>query len=200
MIGDAELPPYEIATCEELGESYSLFWGGPYSQWANIGFTFEGIEFSRAEKFMMFCKAVLFRDGAKAVEIMATNDARKQKALGRAVSGFVQAVWADIAWDIVYVGSYCKFTQNPGVKDYLMGDPADIIVEASPHDAIWGIKLAADDPRAHDRRQWMGRNMLGQAITEVRHYLRDPSSHEPGHTASMARVADLVASRAGLPD
>ena len=35
-------------------------------------------------------------------------------------------------------------------------------------DTIWGIGLAEDDPRAHNKDTWMGKNLLGYALTEVR--------------------------------
>lgn len=42
------------------------------------------------------------------------------------------------------------------------------LVEASPYDRIWGIGLAASNPKALDRKMWRGTNWLGQALTEVR--------------------------------
>lgn len=45
------------------------------------------------------------------------------------------------------------------------------LVESSPLDRIWGIGLAADDPRAGTRAEWLGENRLGQALTEVRQEL-----------------------------
>lgn len=39
-------------------------------------------------------------------------------------------------------------------------------------DAVWGIGLAADDPRAQDPEQWPGRNLLGFALMRVRAELR----------------------------
>jgi predicted NAD-dependent protein-ADP-ribosyltransferase YbiA (DUF1768 family) len=35
-------------------------------------------------------------------------------------------------------------------------------------DKIWGIGLAANDYRARNRKSWRGKNLLGQALTEVR--------------------------------
>ncbi|WP_238162872.1 NADAR domain-containing protein [Kribbella capetownensis] len=39
---------------------------------------------------------------------------------------------------------------------------------ASPLDRIWGIGLAADDPRAGDPAAWRGLNLLGFALMQAR--------------------------------
>ena len=51
-----------------------------------------------------------------------------------------------------------------------------MLVEASPVDRVWGIGLAADDPRAEDPARWRGLNLLGFALMEARDLLRDDRS------------------------
>jgi hypothetical protein len=69
------------------------------------------------------------------------------------------------------------------------------LVEASPMDKIWGIGLAANDYRARNRKSWIGKNLLGQALTEVRdeliqeeksgkHDKRDTSSQNISETGT----------------
>ena len=38
------------------------------------------------------------------------------------------------------------------------------LAEASTLDAVWGIGLRPEDPRANDPRQWRGKNLLGEAL------------------------------------
>lgn len=45
-------------------------------------------------------------------------------------------------------------------------------MEASPTDRVWGIGLAADDPRAAHPSTWRGANLLGFALMEARSRLR----------------------------
>ena len=42
-----------------------------------------------------------------------------------------------------------------------------VLVEASPYDAVWGIRLAASSPEAQDPMKWRGQNLLGFALMEV---------------------------------
>ena len=78
--------------------------------------------------------------------------------------------------DIVYRGNLLKFTQNPTLRNKLLDTGEKLIVEvllkydpesalferlitcqASPTDRIWGIGLAAADPRALDPSTWQVR-------------------------------------------
>ncbi len=61
---------------------------------------------------------------------------------------------------IVTGANQAKFGQNKDLRDYLLGTGDRILVEASPLDRIWGIGLAADDPRAEQVSTWQGQNLL----------------------------------------
>ena len=63
------------------------------------------------------------------------------------------------------------------VRHYIStGD--SVLVEASPYDAIWGIRLAASSPEAQDPMKWRGQNLLGFALMEVRDELRRVTQNE----------------------
>jgi len=57
------------------------------------------------------------------------------------------------------------------LRAFLCSTQGLFIAEASPHDAIWGIGLSADDPRAQDVENWPGLNLLGKALVQVRNEL-----------------------------
>ena len=80
--------------------------------------------------------------------------------------------WDAAAFGIVTRGSKEKFGQNPELRAFLLETGDAVLVEASPVDSVWGIGLAADDPRASDPRQWQGRNLLGFALMAARSQLR----------------------------
>ena len=75
-------------------------------------------------------------------------------------------------------GNLAKFQQHPTLSAFLAGTADRVLVEASPSDRIWGIGLAADDPRAVNPEKWRGLNLLGFALMEVRRVLAGvPTRH-----------------------
>lgn len=151
-----------------------LFWQPPgiYGQWTTSPFTEGGDHYICAEQFMMAEKARLFGDRETRAKILATADPREHKALGRQVRGFVSDIWDRECLAIVVRGNLAKFTQNPGMLAALLATGDKQLVEASPLDKIWGVGLRADDPRIHDSSQWRGKNLLGEALMQVRAQLR----------------------------
>jgi ribA/ribD-fused uncharacterized protein len=123
---------------------------------------------------MMWRKATLFGDNETASQILAASHPRQAKALGRQVTGFNQRVWDSHRYDAVVAGNLAKFSQHDELRTFLLGTGERVLVEASPVDRIWGIGLAADDPRAGDPAQWRGPNLLGFALMEVREVLGRP--------------------------
>lgn len=149
-------------------ERFTFFWSGPFSQWHGCRFVVDGRAYNCAEQYMMHQKAVLFGDAEAAGRIMQASHPREQKALGRKVRSFDATRWSAAARDIVFAGNWAKFTQDERLKAALLATRGTTLVEASPHDAIWGIGLAETDPRALDRSTWQGTNWLGQVLTAVR--------------------------------
>jgi ribA/ribD-fused uncharacterized protein len=117
---------------------------------------------------MMAEKARLFGDSGALGQILASSTPAQAKAIGRVVQGFVGEVWERASWEVVVGGNLAKFSQHSPLKDFLLATRGRVLVEASPHDRIWGIGLHRDDPRAADPAQWQGQNRLGFALMEVR--------------------------------
>ncbi len=151
-----------------------LFWQPPavFGQWTDSEFVIDGISYRCAEQFMMAEKARLFGDEAIRAQILASPSPRDQKALGRRVANFDSAVWEQACMDIVVRGNLAKFGQNPAMLVALLATGDKLLVEASPLDKIWGVGLRADDPRIHDRANWLGQNRLGEALMRARAELR----------------------------
>ena len=147
---------------------YAFFYGGCFSQWYACKFHDEEREYSCAEQRMMYMKAKLFGDSSSAKKIMKTKSPKEQKALGRNVSRFDKEVWEHVARNIVFDSNLYKFTQNPFLKKNLLSTGKKLLVEASPYDAIWGIRRALSYPHLGDKSTWRGTNWLGLELTKVK--------------------------------
>src|SRR2546429_499961 len=101
-------------------EIFTFFWHGPFSQWQPSAFVVGGINFTHAEQFMMYAKAMLFGDRVTADLILNARTPKEQKALGRKVNGFDEAVWLLFREGVVFDGSYAKFSQNAELRDGLL--------------------------------------------------------------------------------
>lgn len=151
-----------------MKERFTMFWSGPFSQWHPSPFTIDGVRYNCAEQYMMAEKARLFGDATREQMIMSAANPKDQQRYGRQVVGFDKAIWEKHARDIVRRGNMAKYTQNPLLKRLLLATAGTTLVEASPHDCIWGIGLRATDPRSQKRSTWRGTNWLGEVLTEVR--------------------------------
>jgi len=151
-----------------MAERFTFFWHGPFSQFYPSCFNVEGVNYNCSEQYMMFKKALLFADMTAAKKIIAESNPAKLKKLGRAVKNFDKLKWEDVAREIVFQGNLAKFSQNDGLREYLLTTKSTTLVEASPFDKIWGIGLSAEDPRAISRETWQGTNWLGEILTLIR--------------------------------
>lgn len=120
---------------------------------------------------MMWRKAVLFDDDARAQAVLQAWSAAHAKSIGREVDGFDEEIWAANRFGIVVDGSLAKFGGDPALKSFLLGTRNRVLAEASPVDRIWGIGLAADSDQAGDPEQWRGLNLLGFALMQARQLL-----------------------------
>ncbi|MDE6797543.1 MAG: NADAR family protein [Ruminococcus sp.] len=163
---------------------YVFFWGHTpspdgtitktcLSQWYNCKFTVDGVEYSTAEQYMMSQKAILFGDTEVNKEIMSAKHPKQFKALGRKIRNFNEKIWNEHKTDIVIKGNYAKFSHNPELKEFLLKTGKRIIVEASPHDKIWGIGMPANTDGIENPAIWNGENLLGFCLMEVRDMLAE---------------------------
>jgi ribA/ribD-fused uncharacterized protein len=157
--------------------SYLFFWGHKihapvtetcFSQWYPAPFVHEGLTYPTAEHWMMACKARTFGDEEILQRLFETDSPAEAKKLGRAVKNFDPQVWDDLKYAFVKEGNVLKFSQHPDMKIFLLQTEKNVIVEASPMDAIWGIGLGRENPKAKSPFTWRGQNLLGFALMEVR--------------------------------
>ncbi len=144
---------------------YLFFLGGPFSNWHKCNFSVNNILYDCGEQYMMHQKALVAGDFVTAAKVLKEPDPAKQKALGRQISGYDDAKWSAIRYDIVKNGLREKYKQNKILMDYLLSCNGKIIVEASPADAIWGIGFDANNAMANINK-W-GQNLLGKIHVDL---------------------------------
>ncbi|MDR3221580.1 MAG: NADAR family protein [Candidatus Accumulibacter sp.] len=173
---------------------YHFFYRSPLGQWGRQAFGEGDLQFCCAEQYMMYYKAILFRDAESARRIREETSPRLHQQLGRGVKGFDPEVWRDFREDIVFTGNVLKFSQNENLKALLLATGDKLLVEASPVDWVWGIGFDEDDPLRLDEKNWKGLNLLGKTLTRVRDYLKTPeAAPEKLSQALAARIARQIA-------
>ena len=121
---------------------------------------------------MMASKARLFGDDTALSTILASDDPREKKRLGRHVRHFDHELWQSECKNIVLHGNLAKFSQNEEMHLALIQTGDRHLAEASPHNNPWGIGLSACNPRASSPDSWCCQNLLGQALEYAREILR----------------------------
>ena len=66
-----------------------------------------------------------------------------------------------------------KYSQNPDLKQALLDTGDKILVEAALKDVVWGIGRGLDYPFLEDESKWLGQNLLGKVLMQVREELRN---------------------------
>lgn len=143
-----------------------------FSQWFRSDFH-EGTErFVSAEQYMMYRKATLFGDAARARDILAARTPLAAMELGREVAGFSEAEWDAAKYEIVLRGNWLKFSQNPAAGDVLRGTGGATIVFAAGSDLAWGSGWSLLEHSRRAETGWPGENLLGEVLMDVRQLLR----------------------------
>lgn len=170
---DLEIPESVVSNSREkqIIPFYSA--DDPLSNHSRRGFTIKGIKFAHSEQFIMYCKAKLMGDHAKAAEILIAHHPQQCKILGREVTPYDERLWSLKRRPIAVRGAYQKAIEHPEIKEYLLSTGNAILVEASKSDKLWGVGIAKDDPRIYDPSQWQGLNLCGEVWMEVRRKLQE---------------------------
>ena len=171
---------------------YTYFWKNksPLSQWygdwmSKNSTTYDGsfevgvFKYRTAEHYMMAEKALLFNDYEACHKILNEKHPRDVQKEGRLISNFDQAKWDEHKEEIVYQGNYAKFSQHGDLRRKLLNTADTILVEASPHDSIWGIGLDEMEAKTMEEKYWPGLNLLGKVLMRVRAQLRKDIAEIP---------------------
>lgn len=149
------------------------FVSGYLSQWHVAPMVIDGITYNCCEKRMMHMKAIKFNDEVRANLILASEDPKEIKKLGREVINFDDEIWDTVADDVVLNANLAKFSQNEDLKKLLLDTGDRMIVECAPYDCRWGNGLNITDTLKTSPEKWKGTNRLGKILMKVREFLKN---------------------------
>lgn len=159
------------------------FWGNhldtlsekSFSNFYKSNIEYQGIQFCMSEQLFMWFKAKLFKDHHIADEIINLKNARgiEYQKLGRKIKNFDEAIWQEHKIKLMYKAVELKFNQNEKLKKYLKETKNAVLVETSPVDSVWGIKMSKEDKNGKETDwknpyKWKGENLLGFILMDIR--------------------------------
>jgi ribA/ribD-fused uncharacterized protein len=182
---------------ERINATHLFFYGGIFSQWYTQAPFYDqelNLRFSSGEQYMMYRKALLFKDRDAMAKIMSTTSPKEVKDLGRDVSGFKQDIWDAHKLDIIVRANFLKFSQNEALLNKMRKYAHLKLVEASPVDTIYGIGLKSTDSRVLDESKWRGENLLGVALMRARDLIlnQNISPHIVMRNASIINASENI--------
>lgn len=153
-------------------DDMATFFGSnaPFSNFYANTFEWEGYVVKSSEYAFMIEKALMF-EPSKAPLIAKARTPKEAKALGRSIQNFCPQKWDNERYGIMVEILKAKFV-NPRLKQILLDTGERELVEGSPYDAIWGVKLDWQSDEILDRNKWRGQNLLGQTLMEVRDFYK----------------------------
>lgn len=154
-------------------EKYVFFWGNNdiYSNFYYSPFKHQGEVFKWSEQAIMYRKAKLFGSENIAKKILLAQTPKECKSLGRSKQiPFKQDIW-DKEKENLYKEVLIDKFSNLLLQKQLLDTGNKQLVEASPFDKIWGIKMGENDPGVENPKNWKGQNLLGKVLEDVKvHY------------------------------
>ena len=158
-----------------------FFQDTPLSNWwrSTPSIPYDGHKFTSSEALFMYLKAKGMGDDEIAMQIVEVdNNASladnkrfaKVKALGKKCK-FDEAIYLEKREEWMFTTISAKYEVDEDFRNVLMADRYKglTFVEASPFDAVWGIKTSATKKvLAKGESAWKGLNLLGKLLTKLR--------------------------------
>lgn len=151
-------------------------------------FYFNGVLYANLQHYFLHAKALLFKDYHHAALILAALDMGEREVLGSDIRNFDETLWLSRREAIMLDGCREKFIQNRPHREVLFKTGDTVLVYATEYDPVWGAGIGSEDDRVCEPAQWMGKNLLGYILMQVRNDLRDnPEVYRPGRVSRHRR-------------
>lgn len=171
-----DLQPAEVAT-PHIGDDKRAFWGrmSPCSNFSDSKFVINEVQFEWNEQFYHYSKGVFLKDDDAMKRILECTSPEACLKIGRELNEKLDyPKWREEhGLKAMYTGCHAKFSQNDNLKAFLLSTGDTTLIEASPYDDFWGVKLSLKDvDKLKDEEKWQGTNHLGQILQRVRESLK----------------------------
>ena len=130
------------------------------------------VEVRWAEQAIMLSKAAVLGDYASFDKILAADNPRRAKALGRSVAPWDQARWDGAVCAIALAVVTQKFQSDPRLGAVLLRTGTCVLAEMTSRDCCWGTGVDIGGADEHRPERWPGTNILGWALMRARDGLR----------------------------
>ncbi|MEK3956108.1 MULTISPECIES: NADAR family protein [unclassified Psychrobacillus] len=158
----------------KVTDKFVFFFTGKdvFSNFYPVRFTHDGHTFISSEQAVMYRKAKFFGAEEIAKRILQAKTPERAKELGRSEEiPFEQSAWEQNR-EAIYESVLLDKFRTGSIREQLLRTGQKTLVEASPYDKIWGIKLAITHPDIENPSKWRGQNLLGKVLERVREQLR----------------------------
>ena len=151
-------------------EQDATFFFGEQSFLSNFykcGFSDGKDHYTCVEQYYLQQQSLFFQDEHSAQNIMKADHPRNMKAISHRIKGFNEAKWRKVARSVMLKACQMKFTQNNNLRKKLLETKGEL-VEANGRDCYFSCGIQLSDPAILDKSLWLGENILGQILTQLR--------------------------------
>ena len=175
----------------------------PLSNW-NVEYPFSvgHEEYICIEQRVQKEKCDMFGDISTAEKIMEETDPQKMRKIGENVRNYKHSEWMGCIDQVTYDANKAKFSDRraAGARECLLSTGNRIIGEASTN-MKWGTGLKVSDRNACDPKSWIGENMSGIILMDIRDNIiksQPPPARNDQNLSTTASSSPVDSSEAGL--
>ena len=168
----SEISGFKV-TSKENPETVGFFGElNPLSNFHKCVFKVDDTWYHSAEQYIQQKKAEYFNDHQSPLKILTAESAIECKQLACEIKIYDVTKWKDVAESECFEGVFEKFNQNLYLNECLQKTDQKTIIESS-YDRTWGTGVPLHSPDALNSNHWIGDNLLGKILINVRETLRN---------------------------
>ena len=142
----------------------SIYYQAPFYQ--------DGLRFETVEQCFLYQKALTFHDEYRCKKIFQTSDSKILNQLVKDIVNYDDKIFSGRKQIVLYQANLDKFRYNIELKNQLLATNDAVIALCNKYDLVNGIGLNVDDSRIYKTKNWLGSNLHGFSLMEVRSTLK----------------------------